>query len=139
MVEKDTIERATTVAELEKIVREELTQGLDGRLHENGHANPVFQPQPNRFQGPFYLLISERVASAGSMFAAMVRGNTSATVIGEETMGGYHRHTGHQSLSYTLPATGVVSQFPCVDLRQYVPHRLPQPAGRGVMPDYPII
>lgn len=137
-VEKDTAERTAVVAEVEKVVCEEFTKGSDGRLHENARANPVFQPQSNCFQGQLYLLLSERVASAGSMFAAMVRGNTNATVIGEETMGGYYGHTGHQSLTYTLPETGISVQFSCVDLRQQVPLRLSQPAGRGVLPDYSI-
>ena len=135
--EKDTAERATIVAEIEKVVREEFVNGADGRLRENARANPVFQPQPNRLPGPA-LPAHQRVASAGSMFAAMVRGNTHATVIGEETMGGYYGHTGHQSLTYSLPATGISVQFSCVDLRQQVPLRLSQPAGRGVLPDYAI-
>jgi hypothetical protein len=137
-VEKDTAERATVVAEVEQVIREEFISGSDGALHENERANPVFQPRPNRFRGQLYLLLSERVASAGSMFAAMVRGNTSAVVLGEETMGGYYGHTGHQSLSYTLPTTGITVQFSCVDLRQQVPHRRNQPAGRGVLPDYTV-
>jgi hypothetical protein len=137
-VGKDTAERATVVSEVENLVREEFAEGPDGRLHETARANPLFQPQSNRFRGQIYVLLGERVASAGSMFAAMVRGNTSALLIGEETMGGYYGHTGHQSLSYTLPATGIIVQFSCVDLRQQVPPRQNQPAGRGVVPDYPI-
>lgn len=135
-VAKDTAERAAIAADLEQVIRAEFTKGPTGRLHENARANPVFQPRPQRFRGQLYLLISERVASAGSMFAAMVRGNTSAIVIGAETMGGYYGHTGHQSLRYTLPTTGIIVQFSCVDLRQQVPHRQSQPAGRGVLPDY---
>jgi len=72
------------------------------------------------------------------MFAAMVRGNTTATIIGEETMGGYYGHTGHESLTYTLPATGIRIQFACVDLDQQVPRRPNQPPGRGVLPDYTV-
>ena len=135
-VEKDTAERAGLVADLERDIRTEFTRGPDGRLRENARSNPVFSLRPNRFQGQAYLLISPRVASAGSMFAAMVRGNTAAVVVGEETMGGYYGHTGHHSLAYTLPATGIGVEFSCVDLRQQVPTRPGQPSGRGVMPDY---
>ena len=137
-VDKDTAERGAVVAEMEQVVREEFTKGADGRLHETARANPLFQPQPNRFRGQLYVLLSERVASAGSMFAAMVRGNTPAILIGEETMGGYYGHTGHQSLRYTLPATGITVQFSCVDLCQQVPRLPQQPPGRGVVPDYVI-
>jgi hypothetical protein len=72
------------------------------------------------------------------MFAAMVRGNTSAVVIGEETMGGYYGHTGHGSLDYTLPHTGIGVTFFRVDLVQDVPWQSRQPVGRGVLPDYAV-
>ena len=137
-VEKDTAERAGIVADIAEELRTDFTVGADGKPHENARGNPVFQFQPNHFRGQLYLLISPRVASAGSMFAAMVRGNTPAVVIGEETMGGYYGHTGHGSLDYTLPNTGIQVSFFRVDLVQDVPYRPTQPAGRGVLPDYPV-
>jgi hypothetical protein len=137
-VEHDTAERATLVAEIAQQVRTDFVPEADGQLHENAHANPVFKPKPTHFRGQLYLLISPRVASAGSMFAAMVRGNTSAVVIGEETMGGYYGHTGHGSLSYTLPYSGIKVSFSWVDLVQDVPVRATQPPGRGVLPDYTV-
>lgn len=137
-VEKDTAERAALVADIAQEVRADFTIGSDGKPHENGHGNPVFKPKPTHFQGRLYLLISPRMASAGSMFAAMVRGNTSAVVIGEETMGGYYGHTGHGSLDYTLPYTGIQVTFFRVDLVQDVPWRLTQPVGHGVLPDYAV-
>lgn len=137
-VEKDTAERAAQTADLERILHREFTPSSASQLREVARANPRFELPLARFRGQLYLLISERVASAGSMFAAMVRGNTNATLIGEETMGGYYGHTGHHSLTYTLPATGIEVQFSCVDLVQQVPRRLSQPPGRGVLPDYAV-
>jgi C-terminal processing protease CtpA/Prc len=137
-VEHDTAERAALVVEIAQQVRTDFVPGADGQLHENAHGNPVFMPKPTHFRGQLYLLISPRVASAGSMFAAMVRGNTSAVVIGEETMGGYYGHTGHGSLSYTLPYSGITVSFSWVDLVQDVPARPTQPPGRGVLPDYAV-
>jgi hypothetical protein len=137
-VDHDTAERAALVAEIEQEAHIAFVRGADGQLHENAHGNPVFLPKPTHFRGQLYLLISPRVASAGSMFAAMVRGNTSAVVIGEETMGGYYGHTGHGSLSYTLPYSGIAVSFSWVDLVQDVPVRPGQPPGRGVLPDYPV-
>ncbi len=137
-VARDTAERAVLVREIETELRTDFAPGPDGRLHENARGNPVFRPQKNRFRGRVFLLISPRVASAGSMFAAMVRGNTPAVVIGEETMGGYYGHTGHGELRYTLPNTGIETSFFWVDLRQDVPLRPGQPAGRGVLPDYEV-
>ena len=137
-VERDTAERAAVVADLAQELRTDFTLGPDGKPHENAHANPLLQPQPQRFRGQLYLLISPRLASAGSMFAALVRGRTAAVVIGEETMGGYYGHTGHGSLEYTLPHSGIRVSFYRVDLVQDVPWRQSQPAGRGVLPDYSV-
>ena len=137
-VEHDTAERAAIVADITEEIRTDFRPGPDERPHENAHGNPVFRPRPNYFRGQLYLLISPRVASAGSMFAAMVRGNTPAVVVGEETMGGYYGHTGHGSLDYTLPNTGIIVSFFRVDLVQDVPFRPTQPAGRGVLPDYAV-
>lgn len=137
-VDHDTAERAALVAEIAQQVRMDFVRGADGQFHENVHGNPVFKPKPTHFRGQLYLLISPRVASAGSMFAAMVRGNTSAVVIGEETMGGYYGHTGHGSLSYNLPYSGIKVSFSWVDLVQDVPVRPGQPPGRGVLPDYAV-
>ena len=137
-IDKDTAERAALVAAIAQEVQTDFTIGSDGKPHENGRGNPIFKPQPTRFQGQLYLLISPRMASAGSMFAAMVRGNTPAIVIGEETMGGYYGHTGHGSLDYTLPHTGIGVTFFRVDLVQDVPWRSRQPVGRGVLPDFTV-
>ncbi|TPG66409.1 peptidase S41 [Hymenobacter nivis] len=136
--EKNTAERATAVREIAGLLRTDFAGGPNGQLHQTARSNPVFQPRPNRFRGRLYLLISPRLASAGSMFAAMVRGRTAATVIGEETMGGYYGHTGHGELAYTLPNTGIQTSFYWVDLQQDVPPRAGQPFGRGVLPDYPV-
>ena len=137
-VEKDTAERDALVADITKEVQTDFTIGSDGKPHENARGNPIFKPKPTHFKGRLYLLISPRMASAGSMFAAMVRGNTPAVVIGEETMGGYYGHTGHGSLDYTLPYTGIQVTFFRVDLVQDVPWRPTQPAGHGVLPDYTV-
>lgn len=134
-VAHDTAERAALVADAARTLAREFTAGSGGQWHGTARSNPVFQPQALRFRGQGYLLVSSRVASAGSMFAAMVRGNTTAVVVGEETMGGYYGHTGHQSLTYTLPHTGIQVSFAWVDLDQDVPTRPTQPPGRGILPD----
>jgi hypothetical protein len=134
--EKDTTERADLVREIEQELRTDFNLGADGKLHENAEVNPDFQPKQHRFRGNLYLLISPRIASAGSMFAAMVRGNTNAVVIGEETMGGYYGHTGHTAVEYRLPNSGIHISFSIVDLVHDVPVKATQPPGRGIMPDY---
>lgn len=95
-------------------------------------------PNKNAFTGNVYLLISPRVASAGSLFAAMLAGQKNVTVIGEETMGGYFGHNGHSSLSYKLPNSKLVIDFSFENIEQYVLQRNNQLQNRGVMPDIKI-
>lgn len=84
------------------------------------------------------MLISPRIASAGSLFASLVAGKTSAIVIGEETMGGYYGHNGHTPIEYELPNTKIKTQFSIVNLEQDVPKKPNQMFGRGVIPDYKV-
>jgi hypothetical protein len=72
----------------------------------------IREPNKNAFTGNIYLLISPAVASAGSLFAAMVAGNENSTVIGEETMGGYYGHNGHTSLVMFYPNQKSSLTFP---------------------------
>ncbi len=100
--------------------------------------NRLLQPDKNTFKAQVYLLISPRVASAGSLFASLVAGKTNATVIGEETMGGYYGHNGHTPIEYELPNTKIKTQFSIVNLEQDVPKKPNHMFGRGVIPDYKV-
>lgn len=95
-------------------------------------------PNKNAFNGTVYLLISPRVASAGSLFAAMVAGNTNTIVIGEETMGGYYGHNGHTKLEYVLPHSKLGISFSVVNLEQDVPKKENQHYNRGIIPDHKV-
>ncbi len=83
-----------------------------------------------------YLLINPSIGSAGSMFSAMVRGNTNALPIGEETEGGYYGHNGHQPMGYDLPHTKIRTVYSIVNLEQDVPVLEKQPFGRGIIPEH---
>jgi len=96
-------------------------------------------PNNQTFKGNIYLLISPRIASAGSLFAAMVAGNVHTTVIGEETMGGYYGHNGHTPLTYILPKSKIETTFSIVNLEQDVTEKENQIYNRGIIPDYKII
>lgn len=100
--------------------------------------NPILQPNPNSFKGQIYLLISPRIASAGTLFASLVAGKTNAIVIGEETMGGYFGHNGHTPIEYELPNSKIKTKFSIVNLEQDVSKKNNQIFGRGVIPDYEI-
>jgi hypothetical protein len=95
----------------------------------------IRKPNKNAFTGNVYLLISPQVASAGSLFAAMLAGNENSTVIGEETVGGYYGHNGHTPIGYILPKSKIETFFSVVNLEQDVPKKANQIYNRGVIPD----
>lgn len=107
----------------------------DGKYYQNENYNKVWSPNPKTFQGEIYLLIDPFVASAGSLFASMVKSDSTSTVIGQETLGGYYGHTGHIPVTYQLPNTKLYLQFSIVDLKQDVRSLPDEKWGEGVKPD----
>lgn len=112
----------------------------DGALYQGplSQDHLIRKPNENAFTGNTYLLINPEVASAASLFAAMVAGNENSIVIGEETVGGYYGHNGHASLGYILPNSKIETFFSVVNLQQDVPEKSNQFHNRGVMPDFSV-
>ena len=123
----------------EKEWNEEFSVEKNGRYYQNPSLNPYWYPDSNRFTGNTYVLIDENVGSAASHFAAHVRDNSDAVLIGNETVGGYYEHNGHIPVEYRLPGSGIVTRFSIVCVRQDVSEHPKQPVGHGVMPDYQIL
>ncbi|PRY44250.1 peptidase S41-like protein [Spirosoma oryzae] len=117
---------------------EHYARARQGKYYLRTKENPRWLPNPNRFRGKLVLLIGPQTASAGSLFASLVRSDPEAVVIGEETMGGYYGHTGHESVAYRLPYTQIRVKFSIIDLDQDVRVLPFIPRGRGVFPDYTI-
>ncbi len=112
----------------------------NGRYYQDKDSKDhnVRKPNTKAFKGNIFLLISPETASAGSLFAAMVAGNTNTTTIGEETMGGYYGHNGHTPMSFKLPKSKIVTTFSVVNLEQDVPEKSNQKYGSGIIPDYQV-
>ncbi len=112
----------------------------DGKYYISKKSNEmkIRHPNDHAFHGNIYLLISPRVASAGSLFAAMVAGNENTTSIGEETAGGYYGHNGHTPIGYVLPKSKIVTEFFIDNIEQDVPEKPNQFYHRGIIPDYEI-
>lgn len=125
----------TDILDLEENLGDEHNQFKDGKYFQNPEYNRFWQPDSLAFTGKIYLLIGPAVASAASLFASMVKSEGKATVIGEETMGGYYGHTGHNSISFELPATHIPFSISVVDLRQYVSPKEEITFGSGILPD----
>ncbi len=128
------------VRKYNKAFQEEFPKMDNGKFYqdETSSDHKIWSPNPNAFTGTVYLLISPRVASAASLFAAMVSGNSNTIVIGEETMGCYYGHNGHTPISYKLPRSKLEISFSVVNLKQDVPLKSNQKHERGIIPDYNI-
>jgi C-terminal processing protease CtpA/Prc len=129
--------RPLGVGKYNKMFQEDFYIEKDNRFYQ-GPLSPdhkIRKPNKNNFTGNIYLLTSPAVASAGSLFAAMVAGNKNTTVIGEETLGGYYGHNGHTPLGYILPKSKIETFFSVVNLEQDVPKKENQKYDRGIIPD----
>jgi len=111
----------------------------NGKYYQNNKFNPDWKPDKNSYQGDFILLIDPFVASAASHFAAHIKSDRRATVIGEETGGGYYGHTGHFPVRYELANSKLDLSFSIVNLEQDVVKLPDQKFGDGVMPDIKIV
>ena len=126
------------VGKYNKQFQREFPKEENEKFYQNSTSNDhkIRTPKKNAFNGNTYLLISPRVASAGSLFAAMLAGNENTIVVGEETMGGYYGHNGHTGLDYILPKSKIEISFSVVNLEQDVQKKENQIYNRGIIPDY---
>jgi len=133
--------RPLGVGKYNKEFQEIFPTEIDHRYYQNEKSkdHKIWTPNKNAFTGNIYLLVSPAVASAASLFAAMVAGNENTITVGQETMGGYYGHNGHSPLEYKLPKSKIVTQFSVVNLEQDVPKKDNQIQGRGIIPDYNVI
>ncbi|WP_299252672.1 S41 family peptidase [uncultured Lacinutrix sp.] len=132
--------RPLGVGKYNREFQKEFPKEENSKFYQNSSSSDhkIRKPNKNAFNGNVYLLISPRVASAGSLFAAMVAGNENTIVVGEETMGGYYGHNGHTGLDYILPKSKIGISFSVVNLEQDVPKKENQIYNSGIIPDYNI-
>ncbi len=128
------------VIKYNRYFRKEFPIEKDGRFYQSSLSedHKIRVPNENTFKGEIFLLISPRVASAGSNFGSLVASNDNTTIIGEETMGGYYGHNGHTPMSYILPKSKIITSFSVVNLEQYVNKKENQIYNRGIIPNYNI-
>ena len=82
------------------------------------------------------MIISGKTASAISDFAAWVHALDLATIVGEETGGGYAGNTSNWEFFITLPNTKMRPHIPLA--RYFTNVKENVFFGRGVMPDYEV-
>lgn len=77
--------------------------------------NEEYQKQTiNHFDGNIYVLVNENTASCAAYFAALLKDENRAIIVGTETGGGATQHSGFTEISYTLPETKLRFSFSVV-------------------------
>ncbi|MEM8907576.1 MAG: S41 family peptidase [Bacteroidota bacterium] len=124
----------------QKELKQDFELEKEGKYYQTESSNDhkVWSPNPNAFTGQIYLLISPRVASAGSMFAAMLASDSTTITIGEETQGGYYGHNGHTPIRYQLKHSKIKTSWSLVNLEQDVRPKPIQPFGSGIRPHFEV-
>lgn len=107
---------------------------IQGKYYWADDKNPLILPNERTFKGQLYLLVDQRVASAASHLASLIKSYTNAIVIGKETVGGYYEHNGHLPVVYELPNTGIQTGFSIVHVIQDAQHLSDQKRGQGIVP-----
>ena len=132
--------RPILIGKFNKEFQEIFTKEIDDKFYQNENSDDhkIRTPNKNAFTGKIYLLTSPAIASAGSLFASMLAGNSNTITVGEETMGGYYGHNGHTPMEYKLPNSKIVTQFSVVNLEQDVLKKENQIVARGIIPDYEV-
>lgn len=109
-------------------------KAVQGKYYWSDDKNPSILPNEKTFKGQLYLLVDQRVASAASHLASLIKSYTNAIVIGKETVGGYYEHNGHLPLVYELPNTGIQTGFSIVHVIQDAQNLPDQKRGQGIIP-----
>ena len=122
---------------LENMLAEEHELTKDGRILRKKGVLPTEHPQKSTFKGDIYILCSGKTYSGGSEFVSIARAYSKATIIGEETGGGYYGQTSGSYVQLTLPNTQLRVRIPL--LKFYTTFAGEKNSfGRGVLPDYEI-
>lgn len=127
------------IEELASELKEEHAILKNGKYYQNTSFNKIWNPNKNAFTGNSVVLIDPYVASAGSLFASLIKSDDNTVVIGEETLGGYYGHTGHIPVTYELPNSKFELTFSIVNLEQDVRELPNQKYGDGVQPDIKVV
>lgn len=120
---------------MEQWIKKEHYQAKDGRILRRPN---ILTPEPvktDAFRGKLYVLISGNTYSGGADCAAIIKANTQAIFIGEETGGGFYGKSGGISLYLSLPNTHMRVKIPTLKYAIAAKNKS-IPFGRGVIPDH---
>lgn len=105
----------------------------DGRIHFRYFEKHLFRPKKeNHFNGHVYLLTGGFTFSAATLVAGNLKGQSNATIVGEETGGGAYGNSAMLLTTIVLPKTGLRITLPLY--KMVLDARRPK-NGHGVSPD----
>lgn len=119
-------------------LKEQYPKQAQGKYYWADDKNLLILPNEKTFTGQLYLLVDQRVASAASHLASLIKSYTNAIIIGKETVGGYYEHNGHFPVVYELPNTGIQTGFSIVHVIQDSQVLKDQRKGQGIIPHFEI-
>lgn len=135
------ISEKKTAEEIKKKLKKEINSEFflekDGAYYLKEEHVIKKDPSKYLFSGKTYILISGKVFSGGALFSALVRDKSDAVFVGEETGGGYYRHTGSIPLIYELPNSKIPFSIFIVINEQDVDQNL-FPNGSGTKPHFEV-
>jgi C-terminal processing protease CtpA/Prc len=137
------VDEDMTGKEMAKMMKKECEKEFGKTPSEDGFfylkEENVIKKKPNKnsFAGQVYIMTSGNVFSGGGLFSALVRDKSDAIFVGEETGGGYYRHTGSIPLFYKLPYSELQFSIFTVINEQDVDQKL-FPNGTGTRPHYKV-
>lgn len=116
----------------------ERIKGKTGYYFHNTGTDPIIPDSVLNYKGKIYILTDETSISAASVFPSVLVRNHRAVTVGRETASGYHFLTAVNFAQIRLPNSFITVRIPLVKdvFDTTVTERTP--AGRGLMPDYPV-
>ena len=109
----------------------------EGRYVRQYKDNETLYPAATRFKGHVFALINSNVQSAAAYFAALLKDEGLAKIVGDETGGSATNTNSFHLLTYELPNSKIMLTVPVVHAAFSLENNRLQP-GRGVAPDYPV-
>ena len=108
-----------------------------GRFVRQYTDNETLYPSQYPFKGQVYVLTNSNVQSAAAYFAALLKDEGRAKIIGNETGGSGTNTNSFHLLTYELPHTKIRLTVPVVHA-EFSLQGNNHTAGHGVQPDYPV-
>ena len=116
----------------------EPVKGKEGYFAPSENSRVLYPDSTVNYRGRLYILTDETSGSAASLFPSVLVRNRRAVTVGRETQTCYHFMTALKYNEVRLPNSKIVLHIPLVREVFDTAVTPRTPAGRGLMPDYPV-